>query len=297
VTPSGSAGQVRIVSVGDLMVDVLATLPGPLAVGSDTPAAISYVGGGAAANLAAWAVVTGARATFVGRVGADALGRQAVTDLAAAGVDVRVATDSALPTGTCIVLVDPAGQRTMVPAAGANASGVEPPALPATADWLCMSGYALLRPATRSWAVAMLAAARERGWSIAVDAASAAPLAEYGAAAFLDLIGTSGVLLANEDEALVLAGNDDPSVAVTALASQVGAAVVKRGAAGVVWSAGGEPVAVPAVPADVVDTTGAGDAFAAGFLAAGGSGPDALRAGVALAARAVGQVGARPHVV
>ena len=285
----------HIVSAGDLMVDVLATLPGPLAVGSDTPAEISWSGGGAAANLAAWAVVAGAQASFLGRVGNDPMGRQALAELAAAGVDVRAATDPELPTGTCIVLVDPSGQRTMVPAAGANAGVAEPPDLPADADWLCVSGYALLRPASRTWARAALATARARGWSVAVDAASAAPLADLGADTFLGLIGTEVLLIANEDEAQVLTGSHDPAAAAASLAARVGAAVVKRGAAGVVWSAGAEPVAVPAVPTQVVDTTGAGDAFAAGFLAAGGAGADALRAGVALAARAVAQVGARPH--
>jgi sugar/nucleoside kinase (ribokinase family) len=295
VSGSGETGRLRIVSAGDLMVDVLARLPGPLAVGSDTPAPISYAGGGAAANLAAWAVVAGATATFVGRVGADPMGRQALADLEAAGVETRVVTDPHLPTGTIIVLIDPAAERTMIPSAGANESPLTPE-LPADADWLCLSGYALLRPATRDWALAALATARSRGWSIAVDAASAAPLAAFGAAGFLTLIGTGVLVFANEDEAQVLTGRETPEAAAAALASRVGAAVVKRGAAGVLWSAGSEPVAVPAVPAEVVDTTGAGDAFAAGFLAAGGSGLDALRAGLVLAARAVAQVGARPHL-
>lgn len=296
MTASGAVGPVRIVSAGDLVVDVLASLPGPLAVGSDTPAPVSYAGGGAAANVAAWAVVAGAQATFVGRVGADPAGRQAVADLEAAGVHTQVVADPDLPTGTIIVLIDPAGERTMIPSAGANDSPQVPP-LPADADWLCLSGYPLLRPASRSWAVETLATARGHGWSIAVDAASAAPLAKLGSDAFFDLVGTDLVLLANEDEAGVLTGRDDLSEAATVLAAKVGAAVVKCGAAGVLWSAGGEPVAVPAVATRVVDTTGAGDAFAAGFLAAGGSGLDALRAGVALAARAVAQVGARPHRV
>ena len=294
MTASGPAGQVRIVSVGDLMVDVLARLPGPLAVGSDTPAPISYAGGGAAANLAAWAAVAGAEATFVGRVGDDPVGRQAVADLEAAGVAANVVVDADLPTGTIIVLIDPAGERTMIPSAGANESPLRPP-LPVEAHWLCLSGYTLLRSATRDWALDTLATARGRGWSIAVDAASAAPLAEFGAAAFFELIGTGVVLLANADEARVLSGRDDPAQAAAALATRVGSAVVKRGAGGVVWSAGAAATAVPAPPAEVVDTTGAGDAFAAGFLTAGGDSVESLRAGVALAARAVTQVGARPQ--
>jgi sugar/nucleoside kinase (ribokinase family) len=183
----------------------------------------------------------------------------------------------------------------MIPSAGANESPVSPE-LPTEADWLCLSGYPLLRAATRDWALGTLTIARERGWSIAVDAASAAPLAEFGPPAFLDLIGSGLVLLANEDEARLLSGCTDAVEAAGALAERVGSAVVKRGAAGVVWSAGGEPVIVPSVAAEVVDTTGAGDAFAAGFLAAGGAGTEALRAGVVLAARAVAQLGARPQL-
>jgi sugar/nucleoside kinase (ribokinase family) len=231
----------------------------------------------------------------VGRVGADAAGRDAVAELRAAGVETRVVIDPNLVTGTIIVLIDPAGERTMIPDAGANASALAPE-LPEVADWLCLSGYALFRAATRDWAEEVLATARRRGWSIAVDAASAAPLAAFGARPFFEAVGTDIVLLANEDEAQVLTGRDDPLTALTELAARVGSAVVKRGAAGVAWSGGDDPLVVPAIPTRVVDTTGAGDAFAAGFLAAGGADIDALRAGVALAARAVAQLGARPYL-
>src|SRR5207237_4801209 len=97
----------RVVCVGDLMVDVLAVLPGPLARGSDTPAEVRLLGGGAAANVAAWAVVAGASAVFVGRTGTDALGRDAVAQLAAAGVDARSTPDPHRPTGPCTVLLHP----------------------------------------------------------------------------------------------------------------------------------------------------------------------------------------------
>lgn len=293
MTPPGSSGAVHIVSVGHLMIDVLAQLPGPLAIGSDTPAPIRFAGGGSAANVAAWALAAGARATFVGTVGDDVLGRQAVDELAAAGVDVLVATDPELPTGTCIVLVDPDRERTMVPSAGANASATAPD-LPDTADWLCLSGYLVFHPVTRPRALQTLATARARGWSVAVDAASAAPLAEFGADEFLRLVGPDVVLLANEDEARVLTGASDPHEAGARIAAHTWSAVVKLGAAGAVWTDRTDSVAVPAVDVVAVDTTGSGDAFAAGFLAAGGAGPEALRAGVELAARAVAQPGGRP---
>jgi len=166
-----------VVCVGDLMVDVLARLPGPLAPGSDTPAPVALFGGGAAANVAAWLCAAGGHATFVGRVGADALGRTAVEELRAAGVEVSVVVDASRPTGSCIVLVDPSGERTMVPSAGANDGPLDPAALPPSADWLYVSGYALLKDAPRPGALAMLQAARERGWRVAIDAASAASAA------------------------------------------------------------------------------------------------------------------------
>jgi sugar/nucleoside kinase (ribokinase family) len=290
----------HVVCVGDLMVDVLAQLPGPLAPGSDTPASIGLHAGGAAANVAAWVVASGGRATIVGRVGDDVLGRQTVNELRAAGVDPAITVDAVRPTGTCIVLVAPDGERTMVPDAGANAGLAELSAadvLPAAADCLYLSGYALLGAGSRPFALDALRVARARGWAIAVDAASAAPLATVGAATFVDWIGRDVLLLANLDEALVLSELAEPAAAAQSLALRCGRAIVKRGAAGAVWSDGSGVWSTPAIATDVVDSTGAGDAFAAGFLTAhlgGAKLAPALVAGATLAARAVSQVGARP---
>lgn len=284
----------HVVCVGDLMVDVVALLPAPLAPGSDTPAPVAFHGGGAAANVAAWVVAAGARATFAGRVGDDVPGREAVARLTGAGVATSVAVDPDRPTGTCLVLVAPDGERTMVPCAGAN-SGPSGP-LPGDADRLYVSGYALLDAGARPAALDALATARARGWSVAVDAASAAPLAAAGPQWFLDLIGDDVLLFANEAEAQVLTGLAEPAAAAQALAVRTGHAVVKRGAAGAVWSDGSGVRSAAAQPVGaVVDTTGAGDAFAAGFLAC----PDddvarALAAAGALAARAITRPGARP---
>jgi ribokinase len=285
----------HVVCLGDLMVDVLARLPGPLAPGSDTAAPIEFHGGGAAVNVAAWAVAAGGRATFVGRVGDDALGERGLAELRHAGVEAAVTVDPDRPTGTCIVLVAPDGERTMVPSAGANAVPVDLSALPAAADWLYVSGYSLLRASTRAAAVAAMDHARRRGWAVAVDAASEAPLAEHGGAAFLDLLGHGDLLLANTAEAAVLTGRRDAPGAAKALAARTGGtAVVKCGADGAAWSDGSDVLEVPAVAADVVDSTGAGDAFAAGFLTCAGPVYDRLVAAAALAARSVGRIGARP---
>jgi sugar/nucleoside kinase (ribokinase family) len=285
----------RVVCVGDVMVDVLARLPGELAVGSDTPAEIALLGGGSAANTAAWLVAAGAVATFVGRVGDDALGRTAIDDLADCGVDLAVTVDPALPTGTCIVLVDPAGERTMVPSAGANARGGTVPALTAD-DHLHVSGYALFHERARSAALDAIGAARSAGAAVSVDAASSAPLREFGPRRFLDAVAPA-LLFANLDEAAVFAGTRDADSAALALGLRCGEAVVKCGAAGAVWSDGHAVVRVDGAQRPVLDSTGAGDAFAAGVIAArrrGCSVREALDAGDDLAAQAIAQRGARP---
>src|SRR5699024_5666389 len=104
------------------MLDVLARLPGPLARGSDTPAPVTMLAGGSAANTAAWLAHAGLPAEFVGRVGDDLAGTAARAALDAAGVTPRLRRHPQLATGTCIVLVDPSGERTMIPDAGANAA-------------------------------------------------------------------------------------------------------------------------------------------------------------------------------
>jgi sugar/nucleoside kinase (ribokinase family) len=251
-----------LVVLGDLMVDVVARTRSPLAHASDTPAQISVRGGGSAANTAAWAASLGTPVALVCRAGADDRGLAELR-----GVDVHAAVDPDRPTGTCIVLVEPGGERTMLPDPGANDGPL--PEIP-LGDHLHVVGYALLRDGPRASALAAIDRARAAGMTISVDPSSWA-LLRPGAIPPVDL------LLANEREAEHLTGE----------------MVVKLGAGGARWG----DVHVPAEPVDVVDTTGAGDAFAAGFLTArlnGAGAREALEAGCHLAARAVAQVGGRP---
>jgi ribokinase len=256
-----------LVVLGDLMVDVVARVDGPLARGSDTPAQVSMSGGGSAANVAAWAAHLGTPVSLVCRVGDDDRGRAAVAELA--GVDVHATFDPERPTGTCIVLVEAGGERTMLPDPGANDAPL--PEIP-LGDHLHVVGYALLRDGPRASALAAIERARAAGMTVSVDPSSWA-LLRPGAIPPVDL------LLPNEREAELLGGGAEM--------------VVKLGAAGARWG----DVHVPAVPVEVVDTTGAGDAFAAGLLRARLAGADrrsSLEAGCAAAALAVGHVGARP---
>jgi ribokinase len=302
----------RLVVLGDVMVDVVCRLDGPLALGSDAPARIEFRYGGSAANVAAWAAVgeplSSAPPVLAGRIGADERGRAAEAELRATGVDTRLAVDPEQPTGTCVVLVGPDGERSMVPDPGANdrlADGDLPDEVLVRGAHLHLTGYSLVRGGSRPAARSAIARARERGMTVSVDPSSAALLSP----GFLDELAGVGVLLPNLEEAVALSGEEDAERAARVLARHVPEAVVTLGAGGALWTDGRSVCRAAAVaPAHGsgegcdgagvgLDTTGAGDAFAAGFLSArlSGAGPEtALHAGCRLAAIAVRTPGARP---
>ena len=290
----------RLVVLGDVMVDVVCRLDGPIALGSDAPARIEFGYGGSAANVSAWAAVArgaGAAPLLAGRIGADERGGAAEAELRAVGVDTRLTVDSERPTGTCVVLVGPDGERSMVPDPGANdrlADGDLPDDLLVDGTHLHLTGYTLVRDGSRAAGRSAIARARERGMSVSVDPSSAALLAP----AFMDGLEGVGLLLPNAEEAAVLSGEEDPERAALELAARVPVVVVTLGAGGALWTDGIHTSRVDAAAdAAPLDTTGAGDAFAAGLLIArlSGAGPEeALREGCRLAAVAVRTPGARP---
>lgn len=289
--------------VGDVMADVVVALSGSLRRGGDTPSSVALRPGGSAANLAAWAAVLGLDVTYGARVGADALGSAARAALAADGVRCHVAVDDEAPTGTCVVLVEPGGERTMLPDSGANTrlSVADLPPVPAGAH-LHLSGYVLLNEGSRAAGVEALSRARAAGATTSVDPSSAGWLEEVGVVRFLAWTAGVDLLLANAEEAAVLSGaglsgRGDPEQSAAVLARTYPQVVVKLGAQGALWTSGERSARATAEPVDVVDTTGAGDAFGAGFLSAwlaGRSPADALSLGCATAARVVTRLGARP---
>jgi sugar/nucleoside kinase (ribokinase family) len=290
----------RLVVLGDVMVDVVCRLDGPIALGSDAPARIEFGYGGSAANVSAWAAVApgpGAAPVLAGRIGADDRGRAAEAELRALGVDTRLAVDRERPTGTCVVLVGPDGERSMVPDSGANdqlAEGDLPDDLLVEGTHLHLTGYTLVRDGSRAAGRAAIARARARGVSVSVDPSSAALLSP----AFMDELEGVGLLLPNAEEAAVLSGEEDAERAALLLAARVPEVVVTLGSGGAIWTDGDDVLRGNAESeVSVLDTTGAGDAFAAGFLIArlSGAGPEeALREGCRLAAVAVRTPGARP---
>jgi ribokinase len=290
----------RLVVLGDVMVDVVCRLDGPIALGSDAPARIEFGYGGSAANVSAWAAVArgaGAPPVLAGRIGADERGRAAEAELRAAGVETRLSVDAERPTGTCVVLVGPDGERSMVPDPGANDRLAErdlPDELLVEGTHLHLTGYTLVRDGSRAAGRAAIARARERGMSVSVDPSSAALLSP----AFLDELEGVGLLLPNAEEAAALSGEKDAERAALLLADRVPEVVVTLGSEGAIWTDGKDVLRRDAASeAMVLDTTGAGDAFAAGFLMArlAGAGPEeALESGCRLAAVAIRTPGARP---
>jgi sugar/nucleoside kinase (ribokinase family) len=276
--PSSAGTDDRpVVVIGDVMTDVMTAVDDPMALGSDTPAQVTTRQGGAGANVAHWLAQLGVPTAFIGSVGRDPFGREAVEVLRSAGVDVRV-TEAALPTGTRVILVDRAGGRTMLPDAGANSS-LSPEALPVdllqSARWLHLSGYTLLNPGSRETGLAALQVARAAGVPTSVDAASAAPLQSVGAKEFLQLTDGVDLALCTLDEAEVLCDSREPTVVAARLTASYPQLVLKLGPEGAMWCSaqdvGGCRVAAAPARGPVVDTSGAGDAFSAAYLAAASS--------------------------
>ena len=289
--------------VGDVITDVVARHRGPLAVGTDTAAAIRTVPGGAGANVACWAAYRGgAEVRLLGRVGADAVAWHE-RELAACGVRPRLVVDPEAPTGTVICLVDAGegGERTLLTDSGASLR-LEP------ADWsddlldgvarLHLSGYLLFAESSRALVAVALESARARGVPVSLDPASAGFLRELGEDRFLSLVEGVDILLPSRDEACLLTGLPDAADAAAKLSRHVPLVVTKQGAEGALIARSGSVYAhVPAVAATPRDTTGAGDAFTGTFLAAllAGAGPEeAARQGCRAGALAVERVGGRP---
>jgi sugar/nucleoside kinase (ribokinase family) len=286
-----------IVVVGDAALDVIARHDKPLPHGGDARAKIRFTGGGSGANTALWLRSLGADTTLLARIGNDPGGRLIRAELEAAGVRCAFAVDPEAPTCCVVVMVDGSGQRSMLADRGANQrfspEDVDAAVL-ADASHLHLSGYVLLDPPSRAAGLAALAAAREQGLTTSVDPQAAAHITDP--AAFLDDVRGVDLLMPNTEELVALTGSADPASAKELLGT-VGAVVVTAGLDGASWVDGGGVTSVPAVAAECLDSTGAGDAFDAGVLTgwlAGESTVDILRHGTRLGALAVGKVGPQP---
>ncbi|MET0812190.1 MAG: PfkB family carbohydrate kinase [Microbacterium sp.] len=279
-----------LVVIGDLVADLIVLGSARLAHGTDNPAEVRLTRGGSAANVA----VAATRAAhdrhpvrFIGRVGIDTLGATLVGELEGAGVDARVQRDGR--TGAIVILVDDEGERTMITDRGAAAElqAIDPAWLE-DARRVHFPLYGFADVGSRAALLAAAAMLRGRGIPVSLDLSSTATMRLLGGetlAGLLDALAPA-VVFANADEAAL----------VIELGLVIGGVyVVKRGGDPVLVSHRGTTTEVPVVREDVVDSTGAGDAFAAGYLVATLDGADAAaaaRAGVDLARTALHRAGA-----
>ena len=275
----------RITTLGDVLLDVVVRLEQPLERGADVRAATRAGAGGQAANVAAWAASLGASARCIAKRGDDAAGELVAHELAQHGVEL-VGPVGGGATGVVVSMVED-GERSM-----ASDRGVAPSLAPEDVDgaWLeCdvlhLSGYALLREPIDGAALLASRLARERGARVSVDVVAWTEIRRYGPVRFRELLDelAPDVLFATEAEWQLLGG--------AYLSAPTG--VLKRGPRGCTVMTADARLDLSPVEGEVVDTTGAGDALAAGFLL-GGSLEQAARRGLDAAARCVARVGSLP---
>lgn len=294
----------RVLCIGDVMLDVItkiSVMPAQIHYGSDTPSKISTHGGGAAGNVASWLTRTNAQSTIVGHVGDDAAGAALISEFDTLGVRHKNLMVDKGSSGVVVVLVDPTGERTMFPDNGAN-SGLHISDLPSLEDFdvVYLSGYSPLDPLSRPGVLEMIAKIKSAGIPLYFDPASVGAMMEVPLAEVKSWIAMMDVILLNEEEAIYLTGETNAEKAIEILLQDCETVVIKRGSLGAIGkSRGSILIAVEAIPTEVIDTTGAGDSFAAGFIAEFAQSKNmqhSLEAGAAVAARCVAIVGARPRV-
>jgi sugar/nucleoside kinase (ribokinase family) len=286
------------------MLDIVAqipTSPHDLHLGNDTRTVISTHGGGAGGNVASWLAVLGNDVTMVGRIGDDAAGAAITSEFDALGISYGDIVKDGLHTGVVICLVDPSGERTMLADNGANA-GLSIDDLPALdgVDAIYITGYAPLAPLSRIGVLEMVRVINARDIPIFFDPATVGGMKDVPIDEILSWCGLMNTLIMNEEEAIYLSGSSDLEAALEFFLEYAQRAIIKRGSQGAIGlERRGEIISVGTHATEVIDTTGAGDSFAAGFIDAITSGSNfsqAIERASAVAAHCVAIVGARGRV-
>jgi|SRR5215472_5752258 len=272
--PHSGAGVICV--LGDAHLDVIVAITGPVAPDTDTPARIRMTVGGQGANVTAWVTALGGRSKLIAAQAGDIAAALIASDLTGRGVEV-VGPVIGGHTGVVVSLSDGGSRRSMLTDRGAGplltAAAVQPTWLDGC-SWLHLPGYSLTSEPVQGAAIAAAAAARARSVRLSVDLSSTAAITGFGRAAFADLLaGLAPELIFGNRAETELIG-DLPGAEV----------ITKLGADGVLV-AGRH---YPALTTKPTDSTGAGDAFAAGYLIGG------VELGLAAAARAVATMGAMP---
>lgn len=291
----------HVVVIGDVMTDVIVFPEGPLVRGSDRRARIESRPGGSGANQAVWLGAMGVPVKFAARVGAfDVLHLEG--HFRGYGVEPFLAADRDKPSGVLVTIVDADGERSFLTDRGANLA-LSPADLPGPllvgARYAVCSGYSFFAESPRAAVRTFLTEARDRKITTVIDPASVGFLREVGVESFLSWTSGSDLLLANREEAETLSATADLDEQMHVLGRYFTRVVVKRGPDGAaIGTRDGVLLNLPAPRVTVQDTSGAGDAFAAGFIAAelcGESVESCLAAGIAAGSEAVQRVGAQPE--
>lgn len=256
----------KICVIGDINVDVITLLSGPLQKNTDTTSVNAITLGGSTCNIAVWLTHLGAITDLVGAIGDDVLGTWVITQLQAFGVsDENIRTATSNRTGTCVILVDETGARSMMPDFGANLLQTvdhEIEELINDSDIVVMSAYTFLRSESRTFALDVLECVERSSARMVIDAASSSPITNAGPEKVRKYLARADLVLANEDEFAALEQGAPGN-----WTADFKNLIVKRGPRGALWLKRGQEVAsVKAEDVRVLDTTGAGDAFCAGLL-------------------------------
>ncbi|HUP28388.1 MAG TPA: PfkB family carbohydrate kinase [Chloroflexia bacterium] len=299
---SHTVNSPNILSLGDLLLDVVVRYDpeqGQADVGRD---AVQVLQGGSAANFAVHAARLGAQVQFVTRVGADWAGEMLVRSLSDEGVAAHVRTIDDEATGRVLAMVDARGHSRMWSYPGASSTlsaGDLKPEWFRDLDAFHLTGYSLLRDGPREAALRALEMARMEGTAFCtLDPNPAHLIVDFGPDRFRRLVADLAfdALLPNLDEGKLLTGKESPDEIVSSLLEDAPIVVLTMGEEGCIAGQGSKRLHVPAEPAQPVDATGAGDAFAAAFVVEylGTRDPfAAARAAGRLAARVVSKLGAR----
>ena len=291
----------QILCIGDAMLDVIVKMQGQMYLGSDTISQISTHGGGAAANTATWLASSGHKVFYVCRLGDDAAGRVIASEFDAWNIGYKPELLREHRTGIVVVLVDQSGERSMFPDRGAN-SGLSELDLPDLTRYsaVFLSGYALFNPQSQAGVLRMINKMREANLDIFFNPGSVGVMSHLGVDACRQRCKLMDLLIMNQAEAEFLTGNSDIEAALNELSKDVETVVITTSSQGAIGKSRGQGIVnSPILPITAIDSTGAGDAFAAGFIGRWLESKDlesSLRAGNTLASRCVTTIGARPSV-
>lgn len=291
----------KVLVVGDIMMDVLVTMSAEMIRGSDVPSAVETGFGGTASNVASWLGFQKHPVRLLGVVGDDLWGHEIIQNQQEWGVETHVWCNPDLPTGAVVVLNHLDGERSMFPDTRANQTlhrGLFTDEIWEEVSILYISGYTLLNSSTREVAKDIMRVAKSRDIMVVLDPASVGPLQQIEGSELSSWLELCDVILPNELELLALTSEGSTAERLTELSQKVRRVVAKFGAQGCVWVEADSRVEFSALPSQVVDTVGAGDAFAAGLLAALARQDDVetcLSSATKIASLAVSKRGAQPE--